>query len=59
MQYLDVDLIFEIHGSAAVLKKVSMNPQSFDKCEQWSISIRPLWASGSIQPIDKKNCVLG
>jgi putative spermidine/putrescine transport system substrate-binding protein len=51
---LDIDLIFEPRGSAAVLQKASMNPQSFDLYEQWSNSIRPLWASGSIQPIEKK-----
>jgi putative spermidine/putrescine transport system substrate-binding protein len=54
MEDLDIDLIFEPGGSAAVLQKASMNPQSFDLYEQWSNSIRPLWASGSIQPIDKK-----
>jgi hypothetical protein len=54
MEDLDIDLIFEPRGSAAVLQKASMNPQSFDLYEQWSNSIRPLWASGSIQPIDKK-----
>ncbi|MFT6776467.1 MAG: putative spermidine/putrescine transport system substrate-binding protein [Paraglaciecola sp.] len=54
MEDLDIDLIFELGGSAAVLQKASMNPQSFDLYEQWSNSIRPLWASGSIQPIDKK-----
>jgi putative spermidine/putrescine transport system substrate-binding protein len=54
MQDLDIDLIFEPRGSASVLQKASMNPQSFDLYEQWSNSIRPLWASGSIQPIDKK-----
>jgi putative spermidine/putrescine transport system substrate-binding protein len=54
MDDLDIDLMFEPRGSAAVLQKASMNPQSFDLCEQWSNSIRPLWASGSIQPIEKK-----
>ena len=54
MEDLDIDLIFEPRGSAAVLQKASMNPQSFDLYEQWSNSIRPLWASGSIQAIDKK-----
>ena len=54
MEDLDIDLIFEPRGSAAVLQKASMNPQSFDLYEQWSNSIRTLWASGSIQPIDKK-----
>ncbi|MBL4631672.1 MAG: extracellular solute-binding protein [Paraglaciecola sp.] len=54
MEDLGIDLIFEPHGSAAVLQKASMNPQSFDLYEQWSNSIRPLWASGAIQAIDKK-----
>ncbi len=54
MEDLDIDLIFEPGGSAAVLQKASMNPEAFDLYEQWSNSIRPLWASGSIQPIDKK-----
>ncbi|MFT4747825.1 MAG: putative spermidine/putrescine transport system substrate-binding protein [Bermanella sp.] len=54
MEDLGIDLIFEPRGSAAVLQKASMNPQSFDLYEQWSNSIRTLWASGSIQPIDKK-----
>jgi putative spermidine/putrescine transport system substrate-binding protein len=54
MEDLDIDLIFEPRGSAAVLQKASMYPQSFDLYEQWSNSIRPLWASRSIQPIDKK-----
>jgi putative spermidine/putrescine transport system substrate-binding protein len=54
MEDLDIDLIFEPRGSAAVLQKASMKPQSFDLYEQWSNSIRPLWASGSIQAIDKK-----
>jgi putative spermidine/putrescine transport system substrate-binding protein len=54
MEDLDIELIFESYGSAAVLQKALMKPQSFDLYEQWSNSIRPLWASGSIQPIDKK-----
>ncbi|MGJ8682120.1 ABC transporter substrate-binding protein [Paraglaciecola sp.] len=54
MDDLGLDLIYEAKGSAAVLQKASVNPQAFDLYEQWSNSIRPLWASGSIQPIDKK-----
>jgi putative spermidine/putrescine transport system substrate-binding protein len=54
MEDLNIDLIFEPKGSAAVLQKASANPQSFDLYEQWSNSVRPLWASGSIQAIDKK-----
>ncbi|MGS2719617.1 ABC transporter substrate-binding protein [Paraglaciecola aestuariivivens] len=54
MEDLNIELIFEPRGSAAVLQKATMNPQSFDLYEQWSNSIRPLWASGAIQPIDKK-----
>lgn len=54
MKDLDIELIFEPRGSAAVLQKASVAPTSFDLYEQWSNSIRPLWASGSIQAIDKK-----
>lgn len=54
MEDLGIDLVFEPRGSAAVLQKASVNPSSFDLYEQWSNSIRPLWASGSIQAIDKK-----
>jgi putative spermidine/putrescine transport system substrate-binding protein len=54
MEDLGIELIFEPKGSAAVLQKASLNPQSFDLYEQWSNSIRPLWSSGSIQAIDKK-----
>lgn len=54
MEDLDIDIVFEPRGSAAVLQKASMQPNSFDLYEQWSNSIRPLWGSGSLQPIDKK-----
>ena len=54
MQDLGIELIFEPKGSAAVLQKASMAPQSFDLFEQWSNSIRVLWRSGAIQPLDKK-----
>jgi len=54
MQDLGIELEFEPGGSAAVLQKASMNPQSFDLYEQWSNSIKILWRSGSIQPIEKK-----
>ncbi|WP_370459612.1 PotD/PotF family extracellular solute-binding protein [Paraglaciecola sp. L3A3] len=54
MEDLGIDLIYEAKGSAAVLQKASMNPQSFDLYEQWSNSIRPLWAARTIQPIEKK-----
>jgi putative spermidine/putrescine transport system substrate-binding protein len=47
-------LILEARGSTAVLQKASINPHSFDFYEQGSNSVRPLWASNSIQPIHKK-----
>lgn len=50
---LGIELVFEPKGSAAVLQKASMSPQSFDLYEQWSNSINVLWRSGSIQAIDK------
>lgn len=52
MDDLGIELIFEPKGSAAVLQKASMAPQSFDLYEQWSNSINVLWRSGSIQAID-------
>ncbi|MFQ3189420.1 MAG: putative spermidine/putrescine transport system substrate-binding protein [Paraglaciecola sp.] len=42
MEELNIDLIFEPHGSAAVLQKASRNQHFFDIYEQWSNSIRPL-----------------
>ena len=51
---LGIDIEFEPGGSAAVLQKASVAPDSFDIYEQWSNSIRVLWQSGSIQAIDKR-----
>ncbi|MDH5517425.1 MAG: extracellular solute-binding protein [Gammaproteobacteria bacterium] len=52
MADLGIELEFEAKGSAAVLQKASVSPQSFDLYEQWSNSINVLWRSGSIQAID-------
>jgi len=52
MEDLGIELIFEAKGSAAVMQKASMSPESFDLFEQWSNSINVLWQSGSIQAID-------
>jgi len=54
MADLGIELEFEPRGSAAVLQKASVSPQSFDLYEQWSNSINILWSSGSIQAIEKK-----
>ncbi len=54
MKDLGIELEFEPKGSAAVLQKASMAPESFDLYEQWSNSINVLWRSGSIQSIDTK-----
>ena len=54
MADLGIHIEFEPGGSAAVLQKASMAPQSFDLYEQWSNSINVLWRSGSIQAIEKK-----
>jgi len=54
MEDLGIELEFEPKGSAAVLQKASVSPQSFDLYEQWSNSINILWRSGSIQAIEKK-----
>jgi putative spermidine/putrescine transport system substrate-binding protein len=54
MKDLGIELEFEPKGSAAVLQKASVSPDSFDIYEQWSNSINVLWESGSIQAIDTK-----
>lgn len=54
MDDLGINIQFEPKGSAAVLQKASMSPNSFDLYEQWSNSINVLWRSGSIQGIEKK-----
>lgn len=54
MEDLGINLIFEPKGSAAVLQKASMFPESFDLYEQWSNSINVLWRSRAIQAIDKR-----
>ncbi|MFY0642501.1 MAG: extracellular solute-binding protein [Bermanella sp.] len=52
MKDLGINIVFESKGSASVLQKASISPQSFDLYEQWSNSINVLWQSGSIQSID-------
>lgn len=54
MKDLGFEIIFEPKGSAAVLQKASMSPESFDLYEQWSNSINILWNSGSIKSIQKE-----
>ena len=54
MSDLGINIEFTPAGSAAVLQKASMDPNSFDLYEQWSDSINVLWDAGSIQPIEKK-----
>lgn len=49
---LGIEISFEPKGSAAVLHKASMHPESFDLYEQWSNSINILWHAEAIQPID-------
>jgi len=57
MADLGINIEYEAKGSAAVLQKASLFPQSFDLYEQWSNSINILWQSGSIQAIDKSRIV--
>lgn len=57
MEDLGINLIFEPKGSAAVLQKASMFPESFDLYEQWSNSINVLWRSNAIQAIDKRRII--
>lgn len=54
MADLGINIEFEPKGSAAVLQKASLSPESFDLYEQWSNSINILWQSGAIQAIDKE-----
>lgn len=54
MADLGIKIEFEPKGSAAVLQKASLSPESFDLYEQWSNSINILWQSGAIQAIDKE-----
>lgn len=54
MSDLGINIKFEARGSASVLQKASISPQSFDLYEQWSNSINILWRSRAIQSIDKK-----
>lgn len=53
MQDLGLNIQFEPGGSAEVLQKASVSPESFDLYEQWSNSINVLWRAGSIAPIEK------
>ncbi|GFD72067.1 PotD/PotF family extracellular solute-binding protein [Alteromonas marina] len=54
MEDLGINIAFEPGGSARVLQKASMLPNSFDLYEQWSNSINVLWRAQAIQPIEKK-----
>ena len=54
MADLGFEIIFEAKGSAAVMQKAAMFPESFDLYEQWSNSINVLWHSGSIKAIEKE-----
>ncbi len=49
---LNIELVFEPKGSAAVLQKAASDPASFDLYEQWSDSINILWQAKAIQPIE-------
>jgi putative spermidine/putrescine transport system substrate-binding protein len=49
---LGINLEFQPGGSAEVLLRASTHPDRFDIYEQWSNSIRILWQSRAIQPID-------
>ncbi|MEQ8264138.1 extracellular solute-binding protein [Pseudohaliea sp.] len=51
---LGIKLEFSPGGSAQVLLKASTRPQDFEIYEQWSNSIRVLWQSRAIKPIDAR-----
>ena len=43
MDDLGINIVFEPGGSAEVLYRASVRPESFDLYEQWSNSINVLW----------------
>ncbi|XPV67540.1 MAG: ABC transporter substrate-binding protein [Halarcobacter sp.] len=51
---LGINIEYYPGGSAEVLLKATTDPSSFDIYEQWSNSIRPLWLSDAIEPIEIK-----
>lgn len=51
---LGINVEFYPGGSAEVMLKASLDPNSFDIYEQWSNSIRPLWDAEAIQAIEIK-----
>ena len=51
---LGFDIRFEPNGSASVLQKASLFPESFDLYEQWSNSINVLWQAGAIKAIETR-----
>ncbi|WP_439105776.1 ABC transporter substrate-binding protein [Congregibacter sp.] len=51
---LGINLEYSPGGSAQVLFKASMDPSGFDVYEQWSNSMRVLWQSRAIQPLDPR-----
>lgn len=53
-QDLGINIEFSPGGSAEVMLKASLDPDSFDIYEQWSNSIRPLWDADAIQAIETK-----
>lgn len=57
MADLGINIIFRQGGSASVLQKASMAPDSFDLYEQWSNSINILWRAKAIQALDKRKLV--
>ncbi|MDP4650580.1 MAG: signal peptide prediction, partial [Haliea sp.] len=53
-QDLGINIQFSPGGSSEVLFKASIDPSSFDVYEQWSNSMRVLWQSRAVQPINPK-----
>lgn len=51
-QELGINIEFYPGGSAEVIHRATTDPGSFDLYEQWSNSMRVLWSSDAIQPID-------
>ncbi len=51
MADLGINLIFQPRGEGELIQKATTSPSEFDLYEQWTDSIRTLWAANAVQPI--------
>lgn len=52
MADLGINLVFEAKGESELVQKATTRPEQFDLYEQWTDSIRTLWAAKAVQPIE-------